>query len=137
MFEQPIKLPKLIKTLANNRDHNPVPFDENESDVLLTLEEFDAKYKHWLYRSGYLYLVWNETFNIYKIGITRDVRTRMRHIALPMNVFGPTYLIWYAWLDDVFIKEAWLHTRFQNRRYAFEWFNLLPWDIDVVKGLAI
>jgi hypothetical protein len=82
---------------------------------------------------GYVYLLQSDTGH-YKIGRakTPDKRIKTFGIKLPFKV---EYLAVIK-TPDMIALEKQLHERYEQKRINGEWFDLLPEDVDYIKGLA-
>jgi hypothetical protein len=82
-------------------------------------------------RPGYIYLVGGN--NVYKIGKSKDVPSRLRALLqLPFK----TKLIHTIPTSDMVWAENYLHRAFAHRRLNGEWFDLAPHDVDWICGLT-
>lgn len=82
---------------------------------------------------GYVYLVQSPT-SAYKIGRTKDYKSRARTfgVQLPFEV----EFICVIQTGNMRKLEKELHQRFAEKRVSGEWFNLLPEDVEYIRGLA-
>lgn len=85
-----------------------------------------------LIRGECVYLM-KATNGLYKIGITKNVRTRLRQLkdALPVDLECEHQIMTNA--SRALEKE--LHIRFKAKHFAGEWFVLSQADIDYIKSL--
>jgi hypothetical protein len=82
-------------------------------------------------RPGYIYLVGGN--NVYKIGKTKDIPSRLRSfLQLPFR----TRLIHAIPTSDMVWAENYLHRVFAHCRLNGEWFDLAPADVDWICGLT-
>ncbi len=79
-----------------------------------------------------LYLIYAREVGRVKIGLSTDPEKRLRHL----QTGSPVQLELFAFRShrNAAIKEGELHTRFQHKRVAGEWFELGPQDyVDLLK----
>jgi hypothetical protein len=82
-------------------------------------------------RPGYIYLVGGN--NVYKIGKTKDIPSRLRSfLQLPFR----TRLVHAIPTSDMVWAENYLHRVFAHCRLNGEWFDLAPADVDWICGLT-
>lgn len=82
-------------------------------------------------RPGYIYLVGGD--NVYKIGKSKDVPSRLRSfLQLPFR----TRLIHAIPTSDMVWAENYLHRAFAHCRLNGEWFDPAPQDVDWICGLT-
>lgn len=72
---------------------------------------------------GFIYVV--ESDGKYKIGLTRDVRRRVKQLGNPVVVASYES-------SDVYKDEADLHKKFSEKRIVGEWFDLSPSDLEAI-----
>ena len=82
-------------------------------------------------RKTYIYFLYAPYSNVIKIGITRDIKQRLRDIGAA----SPEPLILLKLILGNFKKERALHERFKNYRQHYEWFTLNPELLDYIGGL--
>lgn len=83
--------------------------------------------------AGYVYLLQSPT-NAYKIGRTKNPKNRLEtfSVKLPFEV----EYVCVVQTEDMYGLEKDLHIHFSDKRINGEWFNLLPDDVEYIKGLA-
>lgn len=75
--------------------------------------------------SGKVYLCFDGS-GLWKIGITKDEKKRLSQ----MRTGNPTIRMLFALtIDNPAVTELELHTKFENKRVAGEWFDLSPEDL--------
>jgi allophanate hydrolase subunit 1 len=84
-------------------------------------------------RRGYVYLIQSES-GWYKIGRTINPEDRMKtfSVKLPFRV----EYICLIQSEDMIALEAELHKRFEDQRFAGEWFDLTDNDVAYLKSMA-
>lgn len=82
---------------------------------------------------GFVYLLKADNGS-FKIGRTKNPKSRSKafSVTLPFDV----EFICLIETPDMFTLETQLHERFASKRGNGEWFDLLPDDVDYIKGLA-
>lgn len=85
-------------------------------------------------RQGFIYLLRSST-GLYKIGKTKNPADRIRtfEVKLPFEVEFSCVIP----TGDMRGLEISLHKRFAEKRVNGEWFDLLPADIEYIKGLSL
>jgi hypothetical protein len=81
--------------------------------------------------SGYIYLLFDETIEVYKIGLTKDLKNRVRGIQA--QSCSRISLVKSVFTDDTFGNESRIHSMFENKRVQGEWFKLTDSEVDLVK----
>lgn len=77
---------------------------------------------------GYIYLIYDEGLDAYKIGVTRSINSR-RVKALQTGNATELRIIYLYKCEYPFRLETMLHNRFKNDNIKNEWFNLSDRDV--------
>lgn len=85
-------------------------------------------------RAGYVYVVAPVGHNVYKIGCTVNLETRIARMKRKHD-FKLEYVTAVPSSDYVALEDA-LHRRYAGYRLDGEWFALMPEHIEFIKGLA-
>ncbi len=70
---------------------------------------------------GYIYIIKHKNANLYKIGCTKDINKRTRHLN---NIAGGIVIKYIIEIESYKEEEKRLHRIFSNNRKDGEWFNL-------------
>lgn len=84
--------------------------------------------------SGYVYLIGNHQLGRFKIGMTADVRGRLRSLQMESPV--QLLLVTFAKVSRAAQVERRLHEFFGSKHVHGEWFTLLESDIRTFHDLA-
>jgi hypothetical protein len=87
----------------------------------------DGLPEKWEGLGGFVYLIQAEGTDIYKIGISKDVRYRLK--ALQTSSPVPLKMVSFQFTDKPFKQEEKLHEHFAGKRIHGEWFRLDPDDV--------
>lgn len=71
--------------------------------------------------NGFLYILWNESLNLIKIGVSNSPKRRIRDI----KSYSPfdLDLVLLKYYEDVYSLEKMVHDKWQNNRIKGEWFQ--------------
>jgi hypothetical protein len=83
-------------------------------------------------RKGFVYIIHNTNLNVYKIGKSRNPKSRIKNIA--DQLFDPIETIHVFSVVDMSKSEIFLHTHFQAKRVRGEWFTLDQADLEAAKA---
>lgn len=87
-------------------------------------------------RSGFVYLM--EAGGRFKIGRSKNVETRLRHLNSPnlkTSIPFEITLLHSIAVSNQITAEKYLHERFAGKRRRSEWFDLSPEDVEWFRGL--
>ena len=77
---------------------------------------------------GYVYLIYDESNNVYKIGVTRNNDSNRIKKLQTGNATELRVVVMYK-CEYPFRLETMLHKKFNNVRVKNEWFNLTDTDV--------
>lgn len=90
------------------------------------------------YTPGCVYLIYDSSVKLYKIGLSRNPRTRLRYLKEAYG--GQLKILQIAWTFNMMFLEKSLHKQFKSQRVyrgkmdgGTEWFELNWWQIPVAK----
>lgn len=81
-------------------------------------------------RKGYIYLIFLEKTNSYKIGRAINIESRLETFGVKFP--EPIITIHTYFSDDYIEEEKRLHSIFKNKRVTGEWFNLEKEDVEYI-----
>jgi len=82
---------------------------------------------------GTVYLILSRASTLYKIGLTKNLRTRFKNLRT-----GDPSLELVAGLQGCRLLEDWLHAQFRKERQMGEWFALTDHQVQwVLSGAAV
>ncbi len=81
---------------------------------------------------GFVYLMRSEN-GYYKIGTTKDVAARLRSInhGIPIDI----ELVHSFYYPICRLAESFLHDKYEDKRFRWEWFALGPKDVEWIKSI--
>ncbi|MGL5720071.1 MAG: GIY-YIG nuclease family protein [Alphaproteobacteria bacterium] len=82
---------------------------------------------------GFVYLLFNKSTSMHKIGVTKNVSTRVSSIEMQTGV--DMVLVEKTLVDDMYFHESYLHKLFKEKRVKGEWFNLNDFDVEKIKNM--
>jgi hypothetical protein len=83
-------------------------------------------------KSSFLYFITDGEYT--KIGVTRNIKTRLRSLQIGNARF--LKCVYSVELENFSKAENILHSQFQSKRVIGEWFNLTIEDIELAKSLV-
>lgn len=83
---------------------------------------------------GYVYLIWNQSDGLFKIGKSKRLTTRLR--SHQTGNAGRLGIVCNIASDDMGKLEKRLHSEFDHKRVRGEWFRLSWDDAATIRSLA-
>jgi hypothetical protein len=122
-----------IEAVESKRDRLNREKAEREELERVRLLELGFRERTGKKSSGFVYLVYAEELNVYKIG--RTLRKPSKRIAdIRATLPFETELIHFLYSDEVFQAEAYFHRKFKEKQVRGEWFRLDKKDVIYVKS---
>lgn len=83
--------------------------------------------------NGYIYILCIKEHNLYKIGVSKKPRVRIRNIQSTLPFESETiYLQYFA---DVYQLEEMIHERFEGNKLRKEWYRIYEYDVKELKDI--
>ncbi len=125
------------RALYDQYEEEVYPLKNNEIQSLICEEDY---FKHGvIFQYTHLYVILNKDSGLCKIGITNNVKERLRTLT---NQSGcDLHLLFDVWFECLYdesniIAESYLHKYFKDKRKSGEWFSLSPRDLVLIRYWA-
>lgn len=106
----------------------PFYIEKAEKKEALERQERDKKNN-----SGFVYLIQDLNFKTYKIGCSKNPKSRLN--ALQLATSNKLNLVYYKKCFSPYIVEQEMHEIFKSKRLASEWFKLTTEDAEKFKNI--
>jgi hypothetical protein len=81
---------------------------------------------------GHIYLIFDESLCLHKIGITTKLSERVK--AIKNQSGSKKTLVKSVFVEDIYLNESRIHSNFSRKRVQGEWFNLTDSEAEAVKS---
>lgn len=125
-------LSNVSDNLSNPINNNHKTIYKDNSNQNNTYKSYSPKRKVNLDEKGYVYIIKEDFYGMYKIGKAKNLGERLNlfNVQLPFDI----KLIHVIWDRNYGIIEQLLHIHFDSKRLNGEWFNLSKDDIEWIRN---
>ncbi len=108
-----------------------IPYPKNESYRSKNARKVNSNKKP----NGFLYIIEIEEHNLYKVGVSADIKRRIKDIRSHVPFYCK--VIYLGWFYDVYELEEQIHKHLSINKFKGEWFQCYNEDIlELINSLS-